>query len=361
MTLREQGLVTGATLERRSGLRLLSSAAARASLHWLLGVQEPSGMIPWFSGGHADPWNHVEGAMALAAYGEIGAAEAAYAWLASTQRADGAWHSYYLATGVEDERLDTNISAYVAVGVWHHYLLTADREFLHAMWPVVEAAIDFALSLQQPGGEILWSLDRFGVPSDHALLTGCSSIYLSLSCALATAAELRLSRRRWERSARRLRKAIAEHPENFADRSRYAMDWYYPVLSGALGLCQAEQRIDSGWSQIVVGRQGVRCVTDQLWVTTAETAECALALLAIGRYSEAAALLSSVEVCRREDGAYLTGVVYPEQVSFPAGEVTSYSVAAILLAYDALGGPGRSAFCRLLARTHTEPDPRSRQ
>ncbi|MCY4194289.1 MAG: prenyltransferase, partial [bacterium] len=27
--------------------------------------QLPTGMIPWFPGGHADPWNHVEAAMAL--------------------------------------------------------------------------------------------------------------------------------------------------------------------------------------------------------------------------------------------------------------------------------------------------------
>ena len=28
--------------------------------------QLPNGMIPWFPGGHCDPWNHVEAAMALA-------------------------------------------------------------------------------------------------------------------------------------------------------------------------------------------------------------------------------------------------------------------------------------------------------
>ena len=28
-------------------------------------VQRPDGMIPWFEGGHCDPWNHVESAMAL--------------------------------------------------------------------------------------------------------------------------------------------------------------------------------------------------------------------------------------------------------------------------------------------------------
>jgi hypothetical protein len=32
-------------------------------------VQLPDGMIPWFPGGHADPWNHVEAAMALAVTG----------------------------------------------------------------------------------------------------------------------------------------------------------------------------------------------------------------------------------------------------------------------------------------------------
>ena len=37
------------------------SATVDAIAEWQL----PSGMIPWFPGGHADPWNHVEAAMAL--------------------------------------------------------------------------------------------------------------------------------------------------------------------------------------------------------------------------------------------------------------------------------------------------------
>ena len=28
-------------------------------------LQLANGMIPWFDGGHCDPWNHVETAMAL--------------------------------------------------------------------------------------------------------------------------------------------------------------------------------------------------------------------------------------------------------------------------------------------------------
>ena len=38
-------------------------------------VQLQDGMIPWFAGGHADPWNHVEAAMALTVGGALHEAE----------------------------------------------------------------------------------------------------------------------------------------------------------------------------------------------------------------------------------------------------------------------------------------------
>ena len=38
-------------------------------------LQLPSGMILWFPGGHADPWNHVEAAMALSVGGRVAEAE----------------------------------------------------------------------------------------------------------------------------------------------------------------------------------------------------------------------------------------------------------------------------------------------
>ena len=62
-------------------------------------MQRPDGMIPWFEGGHCDPWNHVEAAMAL----DRGRARTtrptrAYQWLADTQLPDGSWFNYYLAS-----------------------------------------------------------------------------------------------------------------------------------------------------------------------------------------------------------------------------------------------------------------------
>ena len=48
---------------------MLSSSDVLATAHAIADVQRADGMIPWFEGGHCDPWNHVEAAMALSACG----------------------------------------------------------------------------------------------------------------------------------------------------------------------------------------------------------------------------------------------------------------------------------------------------
>ena len=58
--------------------------------------QLESGMIPWFPGGHADPWNHIEATMALQTVGLVDEALKGYEWLERIQRDDGSWHNYYL-------------------------------------------------------------------------------------------------------------------------------------------------------------------------------------------------------------------------------------------------------------------------
>ena len=85
-------------------------------------------MIPWFPGGHCDPWNHVESAMALDVAGFHAEAMAAYRWLVATQLPSGAWHNYVGSDGsVEERKLDTNVCAYVATGALHHWLSTGSR------------------------------------------------------------------------------------------------------------------------------------------------------------------------------------------------------------------------------------------
>jgi squalene cyclase len=162
------------------GKQARDASALSETVEWIRQVQHADGMIPWFSGGHADPWNHVEAAMALTVGGAVSAARRAYEWLRSTQRPDGSWHTYYLnGAEVEDARLDTNVSAYVATGVWHQFLATEDLGFLEHMWPCVERAVGFVLSWQRPGGELAWSVEPDGTPGSYALLAGSSSAYFT--------------------------------------------------------------------------------------------------------------------------------------------------------------------------------------
>ena len=44
---------------------IISAAQVKATAEAIADWQLPNGMIPWFPGGHADPWNHIEAAMAL--------------------------------------------------------------------------------------------------------------------------------------------------------------------------------------------------------------------------------------------------------------------------------------------------------
>ena len=66
----------------------LTQVEVIASAQHLASLQTPSGMIPWYPGGHCDPWNHVESAMALDVAGLHRSAERAYEWLADIQRPD---------------------------------------------------------------------------------------------------------------------------------------------------------------------------------------------------------------------------------------------------------------------------------
>jgi hypothetical protein len=322
---------------------LLSAAERVATVESIAAVQLADGMIPWFPGGHADPWNHVEAAMALVAGGRVTEAERAYRWLAATQRPDGAWHQYYLPGRVEEATLDANVTAYVATGLWHHFQATGDTAFLTELWPVVETAMGFVLGLQRPGGEIVWARHADGVPWSFALLTASSSTCHSLRSAAAVARALGRERPAWGIAADRLAEAIAHRPWSFLPKDRWAMDWYYPVLSGVVGGEAGRARLEAGRPRFVMDGWGVRCVADRPWVTAAETCECAIAHAAVGQTAVAAELLASTGHLRHTDGSYFTGMVHPERVHYPGGERTTYTAAAVVLADDALGGVGATA------------------
>lgn len=314
-----------------------------ATVDHLADLQLDNGMVQWYPDGHADPWNHVEALMAMALGGRRDRCELGYEWLRSLQRDDGAWHQYYLADRVEQDKLDANCVAYVATGLWHHWLLFRDSGFLEAMWPMLDAAVGFVLDLQTPRGEIRWARHADGTPWTFALLTGSSSVCHSLRCAVAVAQQLGHERPEWEVAVARLARVIRDEPDAFAPKHRWAMDWYYPVLAGVVVGDAGRERMNDRAATFIMDGCGVRCVSDRPWVTAAETCECVMALLAIGESERALDLFRWAQRLREPDGKYWTGIVYPDEVHFPGGEQSSYTAAAVILAADALSGSSPAA------------------
>ncbi len=310
-----------------------------STTEYILSVQKTDGEIPWSKGGKTDPWDHVESAMGLTVGGWHQEARKAYLWSASTQMDDGSWWSYY-----EDGRprkgahKDTNMTAYIAVGVLHYYTATGENRFLNLMWKTVCRAMDFVINMQGKEGGIFWAKRADNTIDQKVLLTGSCSIYLSMTCALQIASLLGKKRPRWESARERLRDVIRHKAHLFdQSKSRYAMDWYYPILSGAIQGEAAQSRIENLWDQFIIPDWGVRCVSDRPWVTMGETAELCLSLAAMGNSDLAKMVLEWISDKKYEDGAFWTGVTVPDQIIYTE-EKTAWTGAGVLLAVDILYG-----------------------
>jgi GH15 family glucan-1,4-alpha-glucosidase len=312
----------------------------------ILRAQRADGEIPWGEGDKTDPWDHVESAMGLNVAGHADAARRAWDWLAKRQLPDGGWHSAYRNGRPEDRTRESHMATYIAVGLFHDFRIRRDRKLLERMWPTMEAAVDFALRLQAASGEVFWAVSPEGDVDPMALLTGSSSVFMGLKCALAIAAELGRPKPRWAAARDRLGHAIRECPHLFnMTKARFSMDWFYPILCGAIVGEAAERRLDQFWKKFVITGQGVRCVSDRPWVTVAETCELCLALCAMGHRNRAAIVFDWIADRRHADGAYWCGFTVPDATIWPEDPLT-WTNAAVLLAADAIYGltPGGILF-----------------
>jgi hypothetical protein len=307
-------------------------------------MQEPSGAVPWTTGEHTDVWNHVEAAMALMVGGQVSAAERAYDWVRRSQRHDGSWPMKTVGGKVEDASGETNMSAYLAVGVWHHWLLRRDLAFVERMWPVVRRGLDFVTGMQLPFGGIAWSQEWATGPdgtdepakvNEEALLAGSSSIYQSLRAGVALADLMDDPQPEWELTGGRLGHALREHRDQFLDKSTFSMDWYYPVLGGAVRGQAGLDLIAERWDRFVVPGLGIRGVDTNDWVTGAETCELVMALDGLDDRERALRLFADMQHLRDDGGRYWTGYVFPDDVRWPH-EHTTYTAAAVVLAADEL-------------------------
>ena len=256
--------------------------------------------------------------MALDIAGLHDEAAHAYRWLVQTQRPDGSWFNYYNSDGsIEDAKLDTNVCAYIASGLWHHWLCTRDRAFVDELWPVVRRALDWVLGLQTPRGTIAVGprgrRPAVGLRAAHRIL-------LDLARPRLRRAPRPPGRRRPTALADRCRPVACRDrrsPDWFEPKDRWAMDWYYPILTGALVGADAKARLADGWDGFAMEGCGIRCVSDQPWVTAAETAECALSYAAIGDLSTASDLLRWTRAHRDLDGVVLDGHRVPRSRALP--------------------------------------------
>lgn len=320
----------------RSGSVTEFSIDIEAIAELIADTQLDSGEIPWCYNQKTDPWDHIEAAMGLSIGGYLEEAKRAFKWYACMQLEDGSCYSAYRKGMPEDKTRETNLSSYIAVGVYHFYLITRDVSVLKEMWPCISAAIDFALSLQTDEGEIYWALNPQGNVDPMALLTGCSSIYMSIKCALAIAKILDYRRPLWEEGLEKLGNAINFKPYLFnMTKSRYSMDWFYPVLSGAVTGVEAQSRIDRYWKKFIVEDRGVKCVSDEPWVTIAETSELCLTLSAMGNHDLARIVFSWISDRRFEDGSFWCGFVCPDIIVWPEDKI-AWTNAAAMMAADAI-------------------------
>ena len=316
------------------------------SAAWIATQQLPSGEIPWQRGAKTDPWDLVHAAMGLAVAGRFGAATAAFRFLARTQNEDGSWPAEWRGEAVSNATRETNHAAYVATGVWHLFRATGDVDLLAELWPMVSSAIDFVVRMQEPCGGIAWALDPKGNPWRAPLLTGTSSIHGSIVCAVRIAERLGFDRPAWRQArvniARLLRhnRARFERDDLPEPQGRHSMDWYYPVLGGALrGRAGRLHLLDAAQtSTFIEDGVGCRCVKDRPWYTVAESCELALALDSVGLSGRARQIVLWMREQRLENGSYWTGTTHPDRIRWPEAEQTTWTAATVLIAHDALAG-----------------------
>ena len=298
-----------------------------------------SGAIPTNKNGTHDPWDHLEAVMGLATLGYQTEAINGLNWMIANQNTDGSWYNLYDDQKPLELNKQTNYSSYLAVAIWHFYLLYNDINFLKNHWEYVKEGILFSLTLQNDNGAIAWNIDDKGHIDDDYLLTGCSSIAKSLECAIAICQILghKSIEKEWRIAHAKLIRAI-ENPTGIfdlkKDRSRFSMDSYYPIIGGISSKNIISSLMSNIKTSFWIKGLGIKCVSDEPWITVAETSECSIAFKKMGEDEIALELLhNAIAIVDSRSIPYM-GWQYNENIYWPE-ETPSWTSGACILAADA--------------------------
>lgn len=316
-------------------------------------LQDADGAISWVDGGIWDAWNHGESTMGLAIAGSDNAAFRALDCLIDRQDEDGGFTgdlgasvpmddtNRHLVASAPDQARDTNFTGYVAVTTLRSLLALKAFDRLPRYWAMIERALTFVLAHQTRHGDIVWRARETGEALDDidSLRAGNASLYKALECAIIMGEQMGRPTAHWQIARRRIGATLRENDARFdrfgTDRRRYAMDWYYPVLTGVLTPDAGKARLFARWNSFVEAGLGCRCVSDEPWVTAAETAELALACLAAGKPAQARTLIEDISSLAADDGGFWMGWQFAEGVIWPQ-ERPSWTAGALIMAMDAL-------------------------
>ena len=302
--------------------------------------QNTQGAIAWEPNGKVDPWDHVESIMALNLLDFKDEALKGFDWLISSQQQDGSWYSEYQGEKITNLNKETNFCAYISSGALHHFLNYRERSFLEKIWPTLKKSIEFVISGQTDEGDILWAKDNNEEWMDDSLLTGCASIFKSLNDFNKIAKTLGYEEFILKEEIKNLKDSITNKPERFdrtwESKARYSMDWYYPVLCGIYSKQDSKKFINERWDEFVVPGLGCKCVSEEPWVTVAESCELILALNKIDEKKAALEIFENIsKLIDQKDKLFWTGYVYKDDKFWPI-EKPSWTAAAVVLAANSL-------------------------
>ena len=324
-----------------SGQQIIGEALARADVlatgESIARVQDRSGAIAW-PDGHVDAWDHVECAMALSACGLREPARRAYRWLRETQRADGSW-----PRSVESGRVDRSGGRKPPRRLCRRRRLArvpGDRRRAARADHVADGTARGGVGAR-PGHAA--RRDALGAgrgrrcrgrtrccPGARASTRACAARWRWPSWPTTrgrTGNSRRTSSGTWWPGTRRRSRTRAGSPWTGTTRCSAARS---AARTRTAGWRRAGTR---SWFPV----SGVRCVSDEPWVTAAETCELVIALDACGMRDRALEVFASVQHLRHQDGSYWTGWQFANQAPFPR-ERSSWTAAAVVLAADALAG-----------------------